>query len=929
MTTVALWVLALLAPLVLFDALARPTIRRLAVRNVARRPGEAALVIGGSLLAGALITASFVIGDSFGASIRNLAADRWGPTDELVTVADPARLDAVAAEIDRLPADRVDGVLAVTFLDLPVGSTGAQRRVEPELRLLEADPAAAVTYSGDGELVGGGVDATLSPDQVVLSRRAAEELEVDVGGAVEVFVDGRPARFEVASIRPARGLTGFADLVVAPGAITGGLADVGAVATTAVLVSNAGDLFSGAQLTGEVEAALNDGRLGEGVEVVAVKQRLLDEAAEEAAETTELFGTIGGFSVAAGILLVVNLFVMLAAERKSEMGTMRAVGLRRGHLSRALSLEGAIYGLAAAVAGAAAGIGVAAVVMVLAGDLADGEANLTLSVEATSLLSGAVIGLAVSQLTVAITSWRVTRVNIVRALRDLPEPRSAGRARRQLVLGAAGVAAGVGLYIVAPSTPVVAMVAPVLVLVSLVPLSARVLPHRLAVVAACGGALAWVVAVFGLLPDVMAEPEVYLFLLQGVLLVALATAMVAALDRLWLAAARGLTRGSIASRVGLAEPLARPVRTALLVAMYSLIVFTLTFIAVINSVFQAQAPDFARQAGGGYELYVDANPLGGFSASELAGRDEVRAVAPVWRGQLDGRSPQSPPEQVLYGWSVTGIEPSFLATDPPQLYSRSSEFASDAEVWAAISRGEPYVVLDGEDSLAAGDRYELGLGGRFQTFTVAGTTEQGWLVDAGMIMPAERATELFADGRPPTRYYVDLDVSADPAVLARDLTDGGLEQGIDARTFLSAAKAETDAQETFLWLLQSYLALGLLIGIAGLGVVLVRAVRERQRQFGVMRALGIAAPVVRRTFVIEAAFVACQGVALGVGLGLLSSWQLLTGSEAFERDLDYAVPTMALILLAGGCLLASLLMAAAPAVRAGRTAPAVALRMTN
>jgi putative ABC transport system permease protein len=456
-----------------------------------------------------------------------------------------------------------------------------------------------------------------------------------------------------------------------------------------------------------------------------------------------------------------------------------------------------------------------------------------------------------------------------------------------------------------------------------------------AVVAACGAALAWVVAVFGLLPEVMADPEVYLFLLQGVLLVALATAIVAVLDRVWLAAARSLTRGGIASRVGLAEPLARPARTALLVAMYSLIVFTLTFIAVINSVFQAQAPEFARQAGGGYELYVDASPLGGLTAADLTEREEVRAVAPVWRGHLDGRSPEAPPAAepqkgpVVYGWTVTGIDPSFLAADPPPLYSRSDEFASDAEVWAAIARGEPYVVLDDDDVVGVGDGHELGLGGSFQTFTVAGTTEQGWLVDAGMIMAAERATELFADNRPPTRYYVDLDASADPAVVAQDLTDGGLEQGIDARTFLSAAKAETDAQETFLRLLQSYLALGLLIGIAGLGVVLVRAVRERQRQFGVMRALGIAAPVVRRTFVIEAAFVACQGVALGVGLGLLSSWQILTRSEAFERDLDFAVPTVTLIALAGGCLLASLLTAAVPAVRAGRTAPAVALRMTT
>ncbi|MCP4228487.1 MAG: FtsX-like permease family protein, partial [Actinomycetia bacterium] len=143
------------------------------------------------------------------------------------------------------------------------------------------------------------------------------------------------------------------------------------------------------------------------------------------------------------------------------------------------------------------------------------------------------------------------------------------------------------------------------------------------------------------------------------------------------------------------------------------------------------------------------------------------------------------------------------------------------------------------------------------------------------------------------------------------------------------AKAETDAQQGFLYLLQAYLGLGLLIGIAGLGVVLARAVRERRRQFGVMRALGIAAPVIRRAFVVEASFVAVQGVVLGIGLGLLSSWQVLTRSSAFEDGLGFTVPAQILIGLALACLAASLLMTSVPAIRAGRTTPAVALRMTT
>jgi FtsX-like permease family len=42
--------------------------------------------------------------------------------------------------------------------------------------------------------------------------------------------------------------------------------------------------------------------------------------------------TFGSFSIAAGILLLFLIFVMLAAERRGELGIARAVGTRRRHL---------------------------------------------------------------------------------------------------------------------------------------------------------------------------------------------------------------------------------------------------------------------------------------------------------------------------------------------------------------------------------------------------------------------------------------------------------------------------------------------------------------------------------------------------------------------------------------------------------------------
>ena len=66
-----------------------------------------------------------------------------------------------------------------------------------------------------------------------------------------------------------------------------------------------------------------------------------------------MFTAMGSFGVLAGLLLLVNLFVMLAAERKTELGMARAVGMRRSELVGAFATEGWIYALVATALGVA------------------------------------------------------------------------------------------------------------------------------------------------------------------------------------------------------------------------------------------------------------------------------------------------------------------------------------------------------------------------------------------------------------------------------------------------------------------------------------------------------------------------------------------------------------------------------------------------
>ena len=123
----------------------------------------------------------------------------------------------------------------------------------------------------------------------------------------------------------------------------------------AVFVSNAG----GVSQTNAVAKLLKPTVEPVGLETDKTKQHALEVADTAGAAFMSFFTTFGSFSIAAGILLIFLIFVMLAAERRGELGIARAVGTRRGHLVQMFLYEGVAYDLAAAAVGAAIGAAVA------------------------------------------------------------------------------------------------------------------------------------------------------------------------------------------------------------------------------------------------------------------------------------------------------------------------------------------------------------------------------------------------------------------------------------------------------------------------------------------------------------------------------------------------------------------------------------------
>src|SRR4249919_812280 len=413
-------------------ALRNGVLLKLAVRSAERRPGRSALIVVGLMLGTTIIAAALTTGDTMNNTIRSTAVRTLGSTDE--TIAAKGAADDIPGALgsatgtgwfDQSEVDRIDSALAGS--GLADGVTGAvveqvavqapaTRQSEPSVVLFAADPARMDGFSpihaSDGSTVS---LADLQPGEVFLNRKAARQLRVAPGDRILVYAGGRPVP---ATVRDAVSFDGSG---TADTAMLLPLAEAQRLfgregKVKIVLVSNRGDAISGARLSDKVTQQLQPVAASSGLEVKTVKKDAIEDAQAAGTAFMAFFTTFGSFSIAAGILLIFLIFVMLAAERRGELGIARAIGMRRGHLVEMFTFEGAAYDLAAAVVGALLGA-VVALVMVLVMASAFGSADadeglqIQFAVSARSLVVAAALGILLTLVVVAVSAWRVSVMN--------------------------------------------------------------------------------------------------------------------------------------------------------------------------------------------------------------------------------------------------------------------------------------------------------------------------------------------------------------------------------------------------------------------------------------------------------------------------------------------------------------------------------------
>ncbi|GEK18746.1 ABC transporter permease [Cellulomonas persica] len=352
--------------------------------------------------------------------------------------------------------------------------------------------------------------------------------------------------------------------------------------------------------------------------------------------------------------------------------------------------------------------------------------------------------------------------------------------------------------------------------------------------------------------------------------------------------------------------------------------------STFNGIVEASAPADAYVRGatevaggdGGFGVGEARNPVPVELADEVAGVDGVSLALPDVSGTV-----------VLVGADGTAVQstqaPSFglaFYEDDPSLSLVSGEMPSGPDEVALET-----ATLE-SSGLALGDATNLVIGGEVRQVTVVGSVDAGGpMAGATIVMldPAVAQAAFAPQGTVSTiSVYADQGVSeqalVDAITAALPQLDNGAEASAVSGTDLREA-VQSDIAEmlgfitTFLLI---FAVIALFVGAFIIANTFAMSVRQRVREFALLRAVGASPAQVFTVVVGQAALVGLVGSGLGVlgGLGLVELLRVVLSGMGMDLASDIPLSTTTVV----GCLVLGTIVSAVAAAFPARTAALVA-----
>jgi len=689
------------------------------------------------------------------------------------------------------------------------------------------------------------------PDEVVVDAVTAREHDLAVGDRIRILFRGPPGDFTVV------GITGFGEADNLAGATLAVFETstaqqvLGKVGRFDTIDVKADDGVTPLELRQRVETALPPG-----FQAVTGRQ-VADEGAQEVRDALGFLGTallvFAGIALFVGAFIILNTFSILVAQRTRELALLRALGAGRGQVLRSVVAEAVVVGLVASLVGVGLGVLVAVGLQALLQAFGiDLPATGTRILPRTVIVS-LVVGEVVTVLSAVVPARRASRISPMAALRA-DQTEEGGSLRRRSVVGVLVTAGGVAAL-------------------------------ASALIADVGG-----IGVVGL----------------GAALVFVGVALVAPLAARPLARAIGAPLPRLAGtsgKLGRQNAMRNPRRTAATAAALTVGLGLVGCVSVLAASIKESSAEIIDRALAA-DFVVSANQfmpsISTEVADRLSGLPELGAVTALQTGD----------------WRFEGEGRALFAGDPAAIGSLMNLEVSSGGL-AGLGRGG-VMVEEGEaeeQGVAVGSTIAMEFARTgVKELPVAGTYARNQLLGSYLVSTAtyeanysERLDFVVlakaAAGVPPAAARAALErVTAEfPNVVVRDQTE--------------FKETQKDQVNQALGLVSALLGLAIVIALLGIVNTLALSVFERTRELGLLRAVGMSRRQVRSMVRGESVIIAVIGAVLGLAVGVLFGWVLVTDLES-QGISRLVIPAGQLLFYVAMAAVAGVLAAVFPARRA-------------
>ncbi len=698
-------------------------------------------------------------------------------------------------------------------------------------------------------------DRPQGTDEIAMDTATADKAGYEVGDTVKLVTPGDPPSMQAKLV----GIVDFGEGSLAGATLT--LFDAQAMQE---LFFDGRTEWSGVSLTaadGVSQQELRDAA------AKVLPQGITARTGDSMVETNEeglqeILGFINTFllvfatvAMIVGTFLIINTFSILVAQRSRELALLRAMGAYRGQVSRSVLGEAFVIGIIGATVGLGVGYLLAQGLRALFGAIGLDLSSATFPVEPRTVIVSYTVGIVVTMLAAYLPARRASRIPPVAAMRDDVALPEASLHRR-VIVGTLMVIGGGGLMV------------------------AGFAGEGSTGLSMIGGGMLSILIGVSLMSPVIGRPLVEL--------------LGAAYRRMF------GTVGQLAAQ----NSKRNPRRTAATASALMLGLALVSLMSVLGASASASTDKALEKAVTSQFIVsnVVGTPFSPSIADQIREVDGVQTVASFRQGSA----------------SIRGDSAWMGAADPADL-GAALDVPMIQGVLSALRPGTMLV-----DSRTAESRgYEVGetLPVKFQGGTV--DLEVAGIFQTGGAIPSSFLTTLDSfekGGLAPLDSYVFVNktptanaeaVRADVDKILADLPTVTLK---DPGEFADEQKNQINF---FLNIIYALLGLAVIIAVLGIVNTLALSVIERTREIGLLRAVGLSRPQLRRMVRLESVIVAVLGAVLGIVLGI--AFGVALQRAIADEGIDVlSVPWLRLSLFVILAALVGVLAAVFPARRAAR-----------